>query len=83
MKRAEFVLNDMSYEEVGGNEKNQQINKKRNSVTDNALGLTKKDINYTTDFDYRSTNFQGLAKVHKAKPVADTTEELRLEIVSR
>ena len=66
VQRAECILRDSSaYEKINGDVDKKLMNFLSKFINNYADQLTEKEIQYLTNFDYATSNFYGLPKIHK------------------
>ena len=77
------VFNDPEYfEDSDGNQMRQIIGKIRTLCLQYNTMLTKEEIAFLTNFDYRESNFYGLPKIHKSDIIKEAVKTQRSEVVS-
>ena len=70
------LLNDPeTYSEIPNNMDKKTMSKINSLVTTNKSNLTKKEIDYLTNFEYKTSQFYGLPKIHKSKLIQKAIEE--------
>ncbi|XP_062587971.1 uncharacterized protein LOC134249655 [Saccostrea cucullata] len=68
-------LNDNNfYKELVSNEDSKTMRRIRKFTNNFADNLTKKEVDYLTNFEIKSSNFYGLPKIHKSKEIQNGLE---------
>ena len=71
VQRAECILGDSSaYEKINGDGDKKLIKSLSKFINNYADQLTDKEIQYLTNFDYATSNFYRLPKIHKSEVIA-------------
>ena len=80
--KIELMLQDEStYKEINNNNRNKETLNKIKLTREYANNLTKKEIDYITNFDYRPSIMYGLLKVHKCKKIIDAIKQRPAECI--
>ena len=82
VQRAECILRDSSaYEKINGDGDKKLMNSLSKFINNYADQLTDKEVQYLTNFNYATSNFYGLPKIHKSEVIARAISEQKSEIV--
>ena len=82
VERAHQILEDQSsYEKINGNGDKKVMNSIKKFIDRYADELTKQEMQYLTNFDFQTSNFYGLPKIHKSKLIAEAISVQKSEVV--
>ena len=74
-KMEELLKDETTYKEIGENII-ATVHRKIKALTDkHSSELTSKEIDYLTNFEYRTSNMYGLPKIHKSQEIKDKVKE--------
>ena len=77
------ILEDKdTYKKLDTNIDKQILKKIENLTKTHEEELTKKEINYLTNFNYKASHLYGLPKVHKSKKISEEIQQTRTEYIS-
>ena len=66
-----LLFNGEYYQKLQHNPKKEIMKKYRSFLKQHQTELTKKEYDYLTNFEYKTSNFYGLPKIHKNKEIND------------
>ena len=62
------MLNDsLTYEEITANKDKNVMKLIKELASNHSHNLTEKEVNYLCHFDFKTSGFDGLSKIHKSK----------------
>ena len=74
-KMEELLKDETTYKEIGENI-DATVHRKIKALTDkHSSELTSKEIDYLTNFEYRTSNMYGLPKIHKSQEIKDKVKK--------
>ena len=82
VEKIENILRDSNaYEALDMNEDKKVVNKITKFVANHQEELTNEEIHYLTKFEWKTSNFYGLPKIHKSKQVNETIQKKPMSVV--
>lgn len=80
-KMQEMLEDASTYEKLDQNIDRSIMNKVCTLVGKYQANLTKREISYLTKFDYKTSKFYGLPKIHKSKAIIDAINQQKTEYI--
>ena len=74
-KMEKLLKDETTYKEIGENIDATVHRKTKALIDKHSFELTSKEIDYLTNFEYRTSNMYGLPKIHKSQEVKDKVKE--------
>ena len=76
-----ILLNENAYERLSTNNDNKVMSKLKKLVNTYKNILTEKEAKYLTSFEFKSSYFYGLPKIHKSKSIINEIKEQKSDII--
>lgn len=80
-KSYDILMNKSDYEELPENTDNKTMLKIKKLISRHKSELTATEIKYLTDFEYKTSNFYGLPKIHKSKTIETAIKTQNSEVI--
>ena len=83
LNKSEEIINDnASYEKFPSSNDKKIMNNLKKLINKFDNELTEKEINYLTNFEYKTSNVYGLPKIHKSATISNSIKEQQSIIVT-
>jgi hypothetical protein len=77
----DIITNATAYQVLPSNNDKQIMNKMKSFINNYKKELTENEIKYLTKFEYKTSNFYGLPKIHKSSIITTAIQNQKSEII--